>query len=519
MEKKLDDFEKVGNKLDDFEILQNLGKETKNLLITKVKSKKDNKIYCMRKVKIWNLMNIDKDIENVKKTIGQLDHPHIIKYYNAFKEDKNQYICIIMEYIETDIKNFIEIYKITDQNVPEETIAFLLIQCLSALKYLYSKTLEPKVFRLSNILMPNERSLKIGIIKDSFPEEWEQKDDINLIYKYFQLMMFPESFKFGQGIKAYLSIKRSKIFYEKILREIIDDMAETKKIDKRFDKIIQFYIDKYELKKNNSIIKTTIDCLSENFQLNESLNDISEEERKKYYMVNLYNNINKKNEKYYYFIVELKGFIALDYPSFDNEIELNPYYVIDFILVKMEPFILKKNGQDKKIIISELFSILEKVDKTCKKCKKIHSSYQKENIVIFNLNENNEEDFEIIKDGFINNNKNLKREKYFCKKCFSYQEYEENITYHNFSDYLIIYFNRGNNFENKRKVLIEKEIDVTNIINIENDNLVRENNTKNIYYFVGGINVKNENGNFIFEKINKYEKNSENIIILFYKKH
>ena len=67
--------------------------------------------------------------------------------------------------------------------------------------------------------------------------------------------------------------------------------------------------------------------------------------------------------------------------------------------------------------------------------------------------------------------------------------------------------------------MIEKEIDVTNIINIKNDNLVRENNTKNIYYFVGGINVKNENGNFIFEKINKYEKNSENIIILFYKKH
>ena len=36
--------------INDYEIIQNLGKETKNLLLTKVRSIKDNKIYCMRKI-------------------------------------------------------------------------------------------------------------------------------------------------------------------------------------------------------------------------------------------------------------------------------------------------------------------------------------------------------------------------------------------------------------------------------------------------------------------------------------
>ena len=42
----------IGEKLDDFEILENLGKDKKNITIAKVRSIKDKNIYCMRKIKI-----------------------------------------------------------------------------------------------------------------------------------------------------------------------------------------------------------------------------------------------------------------------------------------------------------------------------------------------------------------------------------------------------------------------------------------------------------------------------------
>ena len=57
-----------------------------------------------------------------------------------------------MEYIDTDLFDFIETYKITGQKVPEEIIYFLLLQCLSAIKYLNSHEFYENGFRIANIL-------------------------------------------------------------------------------------------------------------------------------------------------------------------------------------------------------------------------------------------------------------------------------------------------------------------------------------------------------------------------------
>ena len=44
---------------------------------------------------------------------------------------------------------------------------YILLQCLSALKYLHSKNLKTCEVKLANILMPNENSIKIGVIKNN----------------------------------------------------------------------------------------------------------------------------------------------------------------------------------------------------------------------------------------------------------------------------------------------------------------------------------------------------------------
>ena len=173
MEDKSND---IGDKLNDFEILENLGKDKKNITIAKVRSIKDKKIYCMRKIKIKDCESFnDKKFKNIKEKLKEINNPHVTKYYKVFREEKSIYF--IMEYIDTNLMNFIETYKITGKNVPEEIIYFLLLQCLSAINYLYSEKFYENGFRIANILMPNERSIKIGIIKDKLYEGSNLKED------------------------------------------------------------------------------------------------------------------------------------------------------------------------------------------------------------------------------------------------------------------------------------------------------------------------------------------------------
>ena len=117
----------IGEKLDDFEILENLGKDKKNITIAKVRSIKDKNIYCMRKIKIEDNKSFDyKKFENMKLKLKEINNSHVTKYYKVFRDEKSIYF--IMEYIDTNLMNFIETYNITGKNVPEEIIYFLLLQ-------------------------------------------------------------------------------------------------------------------------------------------------------------------------------------------------------------------------------------------------------------------------------------------------------------------------------------------------------------------------------------------------------
>ena len=80
--------------------------------------------------------------------------------------------------------------------------------------------------------MPTERGIKISLIKNELTSEWKEKDDILLLHKYFEFMLF-ERFKFD---------------YDKELRAIIYY------IDTDFNKIEKNYIDKFSnWNKNTSI--------------------------------------------------------------------------------------------------------------------------------------------------------------------------------------------------------------------------------------------------------------------------
>ena len=113
----------IEEKLDDFEILENLGK------IAKVRSIKDKNIYCMRKIKIEDCESFDdKKFKNIKEKLNEINNPHVTKYYKAFKDE--EYIYFIMEYIDTDLFDFIETYKITGKKSSRRNNLFSFITML-----------------------------------------------------------------------------------------------------------------------------------------------------------------------------------------------------------------------------------------------------------------------------------------------------------------------------------------------------------------------------------------------------
>ena len=433
----------IEEKFDDFEILENLG------TIAKVRSIKDKKIYCMRKIKIEDCEAFDDEkFENIKKKLNEINNPHVTKYYKAFRDE--EYIYFIMEYIDTDLFDFIETYKITGKKVPEEIIYFLLLQCLSTIKYLNSEKFYENGFRIANILMPNERSIKICIIKDQLYEGSNLKEDLKIIYNYFGLMILlilNEGEK-KKNILAY-DPKIGHNDYDYKLNQIIKDLKKGKGLEEIFKDAGKFFSEPYNLENENK--NSSIKSVFKYFTKNEKIKDKLSKQIKSadLYMLDLFKHITEEKDEYFPSIEEFKRFITFEYPLFEINKEYNPYNVINFVLKKLEPFTIKvdKNIDIKENInFSDFFSIIKKVEKTCTICKNKEISYETENVVVFDLTGDNKESFDLIKDGF---NKNYTRNsKNYCHFCLTKRAFDEEISYNSFKDFIIIYLNRGKKYNN-----------------------------------------------------------------------
>ena len=177
------DGDLIGDNLPDFEILQVLNEEP---CVYKVRSLKNDKIYAMKKIEVKSLENSNRQayneyIDKVDK-LKEINNSHIIKYYNSFIF--NNYLYLIMEYMNnSDLYDFIKTYQLFNKNIEEQAIWNLLLQCLSALDYLYKQDFERPGIRINNIYMNNEQSAKLSIF-DGYDKKNEEKSDINLLGKY-----------------------------------------------------------------------------------------------------------------------------------------------------------------------------------------------------------------------------------------------------------------------------------------------------------------------------------------------
>ena len=149
------DSQEIGNKLEDFEILQNLG-ERGNGYVIKVRSKKNFKIYVIKKSKEFN--------DSQKREIllmNKLDHPNVCKCRSYFEEKGNYYIIMDL-YGNKDLFRYISAYMGMGKRIKEEKLWDIFNQCLEALAYIHNKGLIHRDIKLGNLFMDDSGKVVIG---------------------------------------------------------------------------------------------------------------------------------------------------------------------------------------------------------------------------------------------------------------------------------------------------------------------------------------------------------------------
>ncbi len=161
-ESELYDDKEMGDKFEDFEILQILGKGSYGF-VAKIRSLKNKKIYAMKQIDL-DKVGSNKEKQLCKQEITllqQLDHPNINKYYKSF--ESNNCLYIIMEFMDNgDISGFIDAHKKFKKPVREEEVWNILLQSMNALSYIHKKNIIHRDIKPANLFMTNEKTIKIG---------------------------------------------------------------------------------------------------------------------------------------------------------------------------------------------------------------------------------------------------------------------------------------------------------------------------------------------------------------------
>jgi hypothetical protein len=444
-----------------------------------------------------------------------------------------------MEYMNnSDINGFIKAHQVLDKNIKEEEIWNILLQCLSAIQYLHQQNLGKSGINLTNIFMNNEQNAKIGVSNDIKTDNNFGKD-INLLGRYFYIMCYAQT----PELKKYESIKviplnevdydiRNNNQYSKELMEIIYNM-----IDQKFDSTTFYntvknkYVKKYA---RNSSIEAVLRCLYSYPVMNKLMFKDAEEIR-----------INKQNKyiNYWYLeaisalsgqkeqnltecIEEFRRAIASENSKLDGSREIDPLYLLAFLLEKMhkelnkvdekkavptqgDSYVINSvfNGEEEdrsnkeqmlhkfvnffsvnvNSIISNLFFGFLKTKRNCQTCKTGNYSFSNFCFAAFDLSENKNESFDLINDGFTyqhNHSKKLlpdKPDKVYCEKCLTYQLHLEFNRYYLMNYQLVISLIRGNNFQNNTKVNFTEYLDLSEFVDEKNAISCQ-------YYLVGAIN-------------------------------
>ena len=236
-----------------FEIIQKLGDGSYSV-VYKVRRKIDNNIYALKKVKLQKLKEKEKENAlNEVRILASIKSPFVIGYKEAFIEDSDKSLCIVMEYANNgDLYQSICKFRKMNYLMDESDIWRILIQMVKGLKSLHDLKILHRDLKSANIFLFNDGTAKIGdcnvskvLHKDlgytqtgtpyyASPEVWndepyDSKSDIwSLGVVLYEMLTLHPPFRAESMDALYKKVLKGK--YAKINYKYSDDIEEIVKL-------------------------------------------------------------------------------------------------------------------------------------------------------------------------------------------------------------------------------------------------------------------------------------------------
>ena len=149
--------------MEGFEILEKLGDGAYSV-VYKVRRKEDSKIYALKKVRLQNLSNKEKENSlNEVRILASVKSTFVIAYKEAFIDEKDESLCIVMEYADKgDLYQKICQFKKIGCLIDEIDVWRIFIQMVKGLKALHDLKILHRDLKSANIFLFSDGSAKIG---------------------------------------------------------------------------------------------------------------------------------------------------------------------------------------------------------------------------------------------------------------------------------------------------------------------------------------------------------------------
>ena len=196
----------MGDKFSNYDIMKIIKSKTGNFL-AKVVSKKNSKIYVLKQ--FTQNQDQQKLIQEFQ-ILNKLNHPNIIRYFKSFNENGKVYF--VKEYVDNgSLSNLSEAYNSIEKPIEENTLWNIFMQCAAGLDYLHRNNIVHKNLKANNILMNENKVIKIDdILFNQDPKD--KSDDIRDLGEVFsQLIPMQFQNQYPQDMIAIVNAMKNNL--------------------------------------------------------------------------------------------------------------------------------------------------------------------------------------------------------------------------------------------------------------------------------------------------------------------
>ena len=152
--------------MNQFKIIHKLGEGSFGI-VYKVVRKTDHKQYALKQINLQKMGYEEKNNAlNEVRLLASLNHPHVVKFLEAFPVHSGNYIsklCIVMEFADGgDLSSRIKECKRRNRRISLKTLWKYATQLTDALQYLHSHNIMHRDIKAANCFLTKDDSIKVG---------------------------------------------------------------------------------------------------------------------------------------------------------------------------------------------------------------------------------------------------------------------------------------------------------------------------------------------------------------------